>query len=99
MKNPPHPGDFVRTEIIEPAGHIAVEAKVLRVCELHPDVFFDGGSLDFSDAYRLGNDRFSRGELTDIFESRREMTDTIKFVVEDNYGPESCWACDKLLKD
>jgi hypothetical protein len=20
MKNPPHPGDFIRTEIIEPAG-------------------------------------------------------------------------------
>ena len=32
MKNPPHPGDFVRTEIIEPLGlSVTAAAKVLRV--------------------------------------------------------------------
>ena len=32
MKNPPHPGDFIRTEIIEPAGLSVTEAaKVLGV--------------------------------------------------------------------
>src|SRR6516162_1331043 len=32
MKNPPHPGDFIRTEIIEPAGlSVTGAAKVLRV--------------------------------------------------------------------
>jgi addiction module HigA family antidote len=32
MKNPPHPGDFVRTEIIEPAGlSVTAAATVLRV--------------------------------------------------------------------
>lgn len=32
MKNPPHPGDFVRTEIIEPAGlSVTDAAKALRV--------------------------------------------------------------------
>lgn len=81
------------------ARHIAVEAKVLRVCEFHPYVFFDGGAADFTAAYKLGNYRFSQGKLMGIFESPREMTDTIKFVIEDNYGPESCWACDKLLED
>jgi addiction module HigA family antidote len=32
MKNPPHPGDFVRTEIIAPAGlSVTAAAKELRV--------------------------------------------------------------------
>jgi len=30
MKNPPHPGDFIRTEIIEPAG-LCVTAAALHV--------------------------------------------------------------------
>src|SRR5216117_1020047 len=32
MKNPPHPGDFIRTEIIEPAGlSVSAAAAVLHV--------------------------------------------------------------------
>ncbi len=32
MKNPPHPGDFVRTEIIEPVGlSVTAAATVLQV--------------------------------------------------------------------
>jgi len=32
MKNPPHPGDFIRTEIIQPAGlSVTAAAAVLRV--------------------------------------------------------------------
>jgi addiction module HigA family antidote len=32
MKDPPHPGDFIRTEIIEPAGlSVTDAAKALRV--------------------------------------------------------------------
>jgi len=32
MKNPPHPGDFIRTEIIEPAGlTVTAAAFALRV--------------------------------------------------------------------
>ena len=32
MKNPPHPGDFIRTEIIEPAGlTVTAAAAVLHV--------------------------------------------------------------------
>jgi antitoxin HigA-1 len=32
MKNPPHPGDFIRTEIIEPAGlTVTAAAIVLQV--------------------------------------------------------------------
>jgi addiction module HigA family antidote len=32
MKNPPHPGDFIRTEIVEPAGlSVTAAAAALRV--------------------------------------------------------------------
>jgi addiction module HigA family antidote len=32
MKNPPHPGDFIRTEIVEPAGlSVTAAATALRV--------------------------------------------------------------------
>ncbi len=32
MKNPPHPGDFIRTELIEPAGlTVTAAAAVLQV--------------------------------------------------------------------
>jgi addiction module HigA family antidote len=32
MKNPPHPGDFIRTEIIEPAGlTVTAAAQALQV--------------------------------------------------------------------
>ena len=32
MKNPPHPGDFIRSEIIEPTGlTVTATAKALRV--------------------------------------------------------------------
>jgi addiction module HigA family antidote len=32
MANPPHPGDFIRTEIIQPCGlSVTAAAKVLRV--------------------------------------------------------------------
>ena len=32
IKNPPHPGDFIRTEIIEPAGlSVTAAASALRV--------------------------------------------------------------------
>jgi addiction module HigA family antidote len=32
MKNPPHPGDFIRTEIVEPAGlSVSAAAVVLHV--------------------------------------------------------------------
>jgi hypothetical protein len=35
MKNPPHPGDFIRTEIIEPAGlTVTAAAGALNVSRL-----------------------------------------------------------------
>src|ERR1700679_3533811 len=35
MKNPPHPGDFIRTEIIKPAG-LSVTAAAAALCVSRP---------------------------------------------------------------
>jgi len=36
MKNPPHPGDFIRTEIIAPAGlSVTAAAAALQVSRQH----------------------------------------------------------------
>jgi hypothetical protein len=63
-----------------PAIKIALDAGALRRCEF--DCVIEGS--DIEGAYRLGNRRFSAGLLAGAFESRRDMTDFIKEVVEDS---------------
>lgn len=74
---------------------IAIEAGVISRCEFHEDCTFDGGA-DVEDAYRLGNSKYSRGELGDYFKNRRHLTDTIKDVVEDNNGVDECQICARI---
>jgi hypothetical protein len=52
------------------------------------------GTKDIEDAYRPGNARFTAGELSSVFEHRREMTDAIKKAVQENNSDE-CYACAK----
>ena len=70
---------------------IAVEAGALEECDRHPGTFTEGGS-DVEDAYKLGNLKVSSGELEGAFDSRREMTDLIKEVVDELSGGE-CYSC------
>ncbi|MDD5336609.1 MAG: hypothetical protein PHS32_22965 [Rhodoferax sp.] len=72
------------------AIQIAIEAGVLEQCEFH-DIAYEGNE-EIESAYKLGNGKFSRGEFRDTFESRREMTDYIKNVVED-HPAEECPSC------
>lgn len=72
------------------AIYIAVQANTLNICPAHETVM--AGSADIQNAYKLGNSMFSEGKLEGVFESRREMTDYIKGVFEDNYGNE-CYLC------
>jgi hypothetical protein len=72
---------------------IALEARVLRSCEYH-DCLFEGPN-DIVDAYKLGNSKFTAGTLEGHFQSRREMTDCIKEVVEDNCN-DICPRCADL---
>jgi hypothetical protein len=74
------------------AEEIAVEAKVLKRCPWHGNAYQD--DFDLTAAYMLGNRKFSRNELHAVFDSRREMTDTIKDVVDS--APLECLHCEHL---
>ena len=71
---------------------IALETLVLNHCGLHDIVY--GGDEDITDAYKLGNLKFSKGEFKDIFNDRKIMTDTIYAVVNDHTA-EGCPICAK----
>jgi hypothetical protein len=78
----------------EAALAIALQAGVLSVCAVHEDTVIEG-SGEVEDAYKLGNAKFTAGELQSIFDSRREMTDYIKAVVEENADGE----CNQCTRD
>lgn len=73
------------------ALRIAIEAGVLEQCDVHDDCIYIGGE-EIEDAFKLANYKISRNELAGAFQNRREMTDTIKEVVEDHIADE-CYAC------
>ena len=73
---------------------IACEAGNVVECEFHEGIFIDQYS-DPSDAYRLGNSKFSKGELDEVFYDRREMTDAIKAAIDES-GTE-CPACTAIF--
>jgi hypothetical protein len=77
------------------AVRIVVQAGALERCEYH-GIVYDAGGGDLEAAYRIGNSKFTAGELKE-FRSRRELTDTIKKVYEEA-GIE-CWQCEKMLED
>jgi hypothetical protein len=78
------------------AIEVAVECGALGRCKLHDIVY--AGNGDFTAAYRLGNAKFSRGAFEGVFVTTREMTDTIKEVIENNSG-EECSFCAKLQNE
>ena len=72
MQNPPHPGDFIRTEIIEPAGlSVAAAAAVLQVSRptlsslLNRKVGLSGDM-----ALRIAEIREIRGQFTHFYQRR-----------------------------
>ena len=67
---------------------IAIDAGVLKRCVNHADVVYKSG-VDIQQAYVLGNEQFSKGELAAVFVYRKEMTDAIK----DAVGAHQAEAC------
>lgn len=55
---------------------LALKARVLKRCEYHEEIFEGDGEI--VEAYKLGNARFEKDALGEIFDSRTEMTDYIK---------------------
>ena len=82
-----------RERQVELAGVIAVDARVLRRCEMHGHLM--AGHDNIESAYKLGNHRLSNGDYAGEFEDRRAMTDAVKKAVEDN-TVEDCWECERL---
>ena len=80
------------------ALQMAIEAGVIARCPVHDDFTFKG-SKDIQEAYKLGNAKFNKSELKELFKTRREMTDLIKDVVEDNIFPDECYYCSNLPDD
>lgn len=60
---------------------LAITARVISRCPVHDDSTFLGHQ-DIEHAYRLGSTLFKKGELN-LFKNQREVTDTIKAVVEE----------------
>jgi hypothetical protein len=75
------------------AERIAVDAGVLKRCPYH-DYVYDPLNGDNTPAYKLGNYRLSNGMLNVGFSGARELTDTIKAVIED-----SAMECGYCAKD
>lgn len=64
------------------ASDIALKAGVLTTCKDHDDEVFRS-EKDVVEAYKLGEAKFVKDSLGEIFGSRREMTDYIKEVAEE----------------
>ncbi len=75
------------------AMSIAITAGVVKRCEFHENCLFMGGA-DPESAYKLGNSKFTKNELRDVFDSRQEMTDSIKSAIEE-IGLDECARCSK----
>ncbi len=81
------------------ALRVALEAGALKVCEYHPGVYYDGG-VDIQDAYRLANRQITAHKIQlPHGVSRRDFTDAIKAVYDDNSLPDDCYICEKNMSD
>jgi len=83
MKNPPHPGDFIRREIIEPAGlNVTAAAAVLQVSRpalsslLNSKADLSGEmALRIEKAFGMKMDTLMRMQLAyDIARARKDET-------------------------
>jgi hypothetical protein len=79
------------------AYKIALKARVLKPCKYHEDEVIVSEDKEIVEAYKLGNARFEKDSLGEVFDSRTDMTDYIKEVVED--ANTDCWICDKMRSD
>jgi len=73
------------------AAQIAIDSGVLERCPIHEEILLITGN-DITDAYKLGNAKISAGDFVGLFDDRRDMTDKIKEVVEDD-GSDECGIC------
>jgi hypothetical protein len=74
---------------------ILEEVGLLAECEFHSGTYFDGGSGDLEDAYKLANSKVSKGDIElPGSMTRRDFTDTIRDTYRDNSGVDACQSCE-----
>ena len=75
------------------AVSILLAVDYFERCEYHEEVIYQTyGELE--EAYKYGNANWEKNGYSEVFESRREMTDAIKSVAEDpDYGNDQCERC------
>ena len=69
----------------------------MNECEYHEGCFFKGNN-ELKKAYSIAVEQYSQGEHIHHFIDRKEMTDTIKEVVE-KYSSEKCSSCGRSYEE
>ena len=77
------------------ARKIAPQAGSLDRCDIHRDYVWDTG--DPTMAYRLANKMYTEENVQNDYESRRELTDKIKRVIEDSPFDSICPSCQSAM--
>jgi hypothetical protein len=75
------------------AEELAVEWGFLKRCYLHCDFTYQV-DWDLERMYRTAAWKFKQGEISGPFTDQRELTDSLKAVVED--APVRCPRCDAM---
>jgi hypothetical protein len=77
------------------ARSLLVEVGALEECEYHEGTFFEGNE-EVTAAYKLANARITSGDYKlKEGQTRRNVTDLILAVYQDNSALSSCPICDK----
>ena len=84
-------------EKLQVATEIAIEAEVLMRCPRHYHCILHG-SEGIDSALKLKSSRFTECELSDFFDSRRDMTDCIEEVFERNSPLDPCPECEHVRR-
>lgn len=78
------------------AQNIAIEASVLKRCELHKEVIFKSDK-DICAAYLLGESLYGNGKFQDVYDTSDDMLGYIRSAVK-NIELEECNICESLGK-
>ena len=78
------------------AEELAVEWEILKRCRWHCDFTYQD-DWDLERMYRIAAWRFKRGEIPGPFADQRELTDTLKAIVEN--APTECPRCEKMRNE
>jgi hypothetical protein len=76
-------------------AQLAVRSRALSECKNHPGTYFEGPK-DVDEAYKRFNARITSGEIKlKSGQTRRDLTNLIKAVYDDNSGLSKCPICEK----